>query len=173
MYFWQSYSFIMRKKNKNGKKSPLQADKNSQGAYFVKSRHIEQGELHAPPFKQSGQCLTFIATEREIFGQDVSVTPFKFPYQSAFGTVSATEQRARAYIVGEYGQEQGILAEAAEKGVSAEQVGTQERVRLPFGHTCRKPLSFQQAMTVTDIRIPTAPMPALEVFHAAHGTFEA
>ena len=134
---------------------------------------IEQSELHAPSSEQTGQHLTFIATEREVFGQDVSVTAFKFPYQSAFGTISATEQRARAYIVGEYGQEQSILAEAAEEGVSAEQVGTQERVRLPFGHICRQPLSFQQAMTITDIRMPITPMPALEVFHAAHGTLEA
>ena len=134
---------------------------------------IKQSELHAPPFEQSGQYPAFIATEREVFGQDVSVAPFEFPYQSAFGTVSATEQRACAHIVRKYGQEQGILAEAAEKGVAAEQVGTQERVRPPFGHICRKPLSFQQAVTVTDIWIPTAPMPALEVFYAAHGTFEA
>lgn len=134
---------------------------------------IKQDELYAPPFEQTGQHPAFIAAEREVFGQDVSVTAFKFPYQSAFGTVSATEQRARAYIVGEYGQEQSILAEAAKEGVSAEQVGTQERVRLSFGHTCRKPLSFQQTVTVTDVWIPTAPMPALEVFHAAHGTLEA
>lgn len=103
MYFWQSYSFIMRKKNKNGKKSPLQTDKNLQGAYFVKSRHIKQGELHAPSFEQTGQHPAFIATEREVFGQDVSVTAFKFPYQSAFGTISATEQRACAHIVRKYG----------------------------------------------------------------------
>ena len=77
-----------------------------------------------PPFEQTRQHPAFIATEREVFGQEVSVTPFKFPYQPAFGTVSATEQRARAYIVGEYGQEQSILAEAAKEGVSAEQVGT-------------------------------------------------
>ena len=134
---------------------------------------IKQGELHAPPFEQTRQHLAFIAAEREVFGQDVSVAPFEFPYQSAFRAVSTTEQCARAYIVGEYGQEQSILAEAAKEGVSAEQVGTQERVRLPFGHTCRKPLPFQQTMTVTDVWIPTAPMPALEVFHAAHGTLEA
>ena len=134
---------------------------------------IKQSELHAPPFEQTRQHLAFIATEREVFGQDVSVAPFEFPYQSAFRAVSTTEQRARAHIVRKNGQEQGILAEAAKEGVSAEQVGTQERVRLPFGHICRKPLSFQQAVTVTDIWIPTAPMPALEVFHAAHGTFEA
>ena len=85
---------------------------------------IKQGELHTPPFKQSGQHPAFIATEREVFGQDVSVALFELPYQSAFRTISATEQRARAYIVGEYGQEQGILAEAAEKGVAADQVGT-------------------------------------------------
>lgn len=137
------------------------------------SWNIKQGELHAPPFEQSGQHPAFIATEREVFGQDVSVTAFKFPYQSAFGTISATEQRACAYIVRKNGQEQSILAEAAEKSVAAKQVGTQERVRLPFGHTCRKPLPFQQTVTVTDVWIPTAPMPALEVFHAAHGTFEA
>ena len=137
------------------------------------SWHIKQSELHAPPFEQTRQHLTFIATEREVFGQDVSVTAFKFPYQSAFGTISATEQRACAYIVRKNGQEQSILAEAAEKSVAAKQVGTQERVRLPFGHTCRKLLSFQQSVTVTDIRIPTASMPALEVFYAAHGTFEA
>ena len=134
---------------------------------------IKQDELYAPPFEQTGQHPAFIAAEREVFGQDVSVAPFEFPYQSAFGTVSATEQCARAYIVGEYGQEQGILTEATEKGVAAEQVGTQERVRLPFGHTCRKPLPFQQTVTVTDVWIPTAPMPALKVFHAAHSTFEA
>lgn len=134
---------------------------------------IKQSELHAPPFEQTGQHLTFIATEREVFGQDVSVAPFEFPYQPAFGTISATEQRACAYIVRKNGQEQGILAEAAKEGVSAEQVGTQERVRLPFGHIRRQPLSFQQTVTVTDVWIPTAPMPALEVFHAAHGTFEA
>ena len=87
---------------------------------------IKQSELHAPPFEQTGQHLTFIATEREVFGQDVSVAPFEFPYQPAFGTISATEQRARAHIVRKDGQEQSILAEAAEKGVSAEQVGTQE-----------------------------------------------
>lgn len=85
---------------------------------------IKQSELHAPPFEQSGQYPTFIATEREVFGQDVSVALFEFPYQSAFRTVSATEQRARAYIVRKYGQEQSILAEAAEEGITAEQVGT-------------------------------------------------
>ena len=85
---------------------------------------IKQSELHAPPFKQSGQKFAFITAEREVFGQDVSVAPFEFPYQSAFGTISATEQRARAYIVRENSQEQSILAEAAEKGVAAEQVGT-------------------------------------------------
>ena len=137
------------------------------------SWHIKQSELHAPSSEQTGQHLTFIATERDVFGQDVSVAPFEFPYQPAFRAVSATEQRAGAYIVREDSQEQSILAEAAEKSVAAEQVGTQERVRLPFGHTCRKPLPFQQAVTVTDIRIPTAPMPALEVFYAAHGTLEA
>ena len=126
-----------------------------------------------PPFEQSGLHPAFIATESEIFGQDVSVASFEFPYQSAFRTISATEQRARAYIVGEYGQEQSILAEAAEKGVSAEQVGTQERVRLPLGHICREPLSFQQVMAIADIRMPITPMPTLEEFHAAHGTFEA
>ena len=114
---------------------------------------IKQSELHAPPFEQSGQYSTFIATEREVFGQDVSVAPFEFPYQSAFRAVSTTEQRARAHIVRKYGQEQSILAEAAEKSVAAEQVGTQERVRLPFGHICRQPLPFQQAVTVTDVRI--------------------
>ena len=134
---------------------------------------IKQGELHAPPFEQTRQHLAFIAAEREVFGQDVSVAPFEFPYQPAFRAVSTTEQRAGTYIVRENSQEQGIFAEAAKEGVSAEQVGTQERVRLPFGHTCRKPLPFQQTMTVTDVWIPTAPMPALEVFHAAHGTFEA
>ena len=87
---------------------------------------IKQSELHAPSSEQTGQHLTFIATEREVFEQDVSVAPFEFPYQPAFRAVSTTEQCARAYIVGEYGQEQSILAEAAEKGVSAEQVGTQE-----------------------------------------------
>ena len=87
---------------------------------------IKQSELHVPPFEQTRQHPAFIATEREVFGQDVSVAPFEFPYQPAFRAVSTTEQRARAHIVGEYGQEQGILAEAAEKGVSAEQVGTQE-----------------------------------------------
>ena len=87
---------------------------------------IKQSKLHTPPFEQTGQHLTFIATEREVFGQDVSVAPFEFPYQPAFRTVSATEQRARAYIVGEYGQEQSILAEAAKDEVAAEQVGTQE-----------------------------------------------
>lgn len=95
-----------------------------QGTYFVKSRHIKQSKLYAPPFEQTRQHPAFIAAEREVFGQDVSVTAFKFPYQPAFGTVSATEQRACAHIVRKNGQEQGILAEAAEKGVSAEQVGT-------------------------------------------------
>ena len=90
------------------------------------SWNIKQGELYAPPFEQTRQHPAFIATEREVFGQDVSVAPFEFPYQSAFRTVSATEQCARAYIVGEYGQEQSILAEAAKEGVAAEQVGTQE-----------------------------------------------
>ena len=137
------------------------------------SGDIKQSKLHVPPFKQTGQHPAFIATEREVFRQDVSVALFEFPYQSAFGTISATEQRACAHIVRKNGQEQSILAEAAKEGISAEQVGTQERVRLPFGHTCRKPLSFQQSVTVTDIRIPTAPMPTLEEFHAAHGTFEA
>ena len=47
-----------------------------------------------------------------------------FRISSAFGTVSATEQRACAHIVRKNGQEQGILAEAAKEGVSAEQVGT-------------------------------------------------
>ena len=88
------------------------------------SGDIKQSELHAPPFEQTGQHPAFIATEREIFGQDVSVAPFEFPYQPAFGTISATEQRACAYIVRKNGQEQGILAEAAKEGVSAEQVGT-------------------------------------------------
>ena len=134
---------------------------------------IKQSELHAPPFEQTGQYPAFIAAEREVFGQDVSVAPFEFPYQSAFRAVSTTEQRARAHIVRKYGQEQSILAEATEKSVAAEQVGTQERVRLPFGHICRQPLSFQQAMTITDIRMPITPMPALEEFHAAHSTFEA
>ena len=134
---------------------------------------IKQSKLHAPPFEQTRQHLAFIATEREVFGQDVSVALFEFPYQPAFRAVSATEQRARAYIVRENSQEQSILAEATEKSVAAEQVGTQERVRLPFGHICRQPLSFQQAMTITDIRMPITPMPALEVFHAAHGAFEA
>ena len=87
---------------------------------------IKQDELYAPPFEQTGQHPAFIAAEREVFGQDVSVTPFEFPYQSAFRAVLATEQRARAHIVRKYGQEQGILAEAAKEGVSAEQVGTQE-----------------------------------------------
>ena len=104
---------------------------------------IEQSELHAPSSEQTGQHLTFIATEREVFGQDVSVAPFEFPYQSAFRAVSTTEQRARAHIVRKYGQEQSILAEATEKSVAAEQVGTQERVRLPFRHIHRQPLSFQ------------------------------
>ena len=81
---------------------------------------IKQSELHAPPFEQSGQYPAFIATEREVFGQDVSVAPFEFPYQPAFRAVSATEQRARAYIVRENSQEQGILTEAAKEGVSAE-----------------------------------------------------
>ena len=90
------------------------------------SGDIKQGELHAPPFEQTRQHLAFIAAEREVFGQDVSVASFEFPYQPAFGTVSAAEQRARAYIVRENSQEQSILAEAAEKSVSAEQVGTQE-----------------------------------------------
>ena len=85
---------------------------------------IKQSKLHAPPFEQTRQHLAFIATEREVFGQDISVAPFEFPYQPAFRTVSATEQRACAHIVGENAQEQSILAEAAEKGVSAEQVGT-------------------------------------------------
>ena len=85
---------------------------------------IKQSELHAPPFEQTGQHLTFIATEREVFGQDVSVTAFKFPYQPAFRAVSTTEQRARAYIVRENSQEQSFLAEATAKGVAAEQVGT-------------------------------------------------
>lgn len=134
---------------------------------------IKQSELHTPPFEQTRQHPAFIATEREVFGQDVSVAPFEFPYQPAFRAVSTTEQRAGTYIVRENSQEQGIFAEATEKGVSAEQVGTQERVRLPFGHTCRKPLPFQQTVTVTDVWIPTAPMPALKVFHAAHGTLEA
>ena len=134
---------------------------------------IKQSELHAPPFEQSGQYSTFIATEREVFGQDVSVASFEFPYQSAFGTISATEQRACAHIVRKNGQEQGILAETAEEDVAAEQVGTQERVRLPLGHICREPLSFQQVMAIADIRMPITPMPTLEEFHAAHGTFEA
>ena len=134
---------------------------------------MKQGELHTSPFEQSGQYSAFIATEREVFGQDVSVAPFEFPYQPAFRTVLATEQRSRAYIVREDGQEQGIFAEAAEEGVAAEQVGTQERVRLSFGHICRKPLSFQQAMTVTNVWMPITPMPALEEFHATHGTLEA
>ena len=109
----------------------------------------------------------------EVFGQDVSVAPFEFPYQSAFRAVSATEQRAGAYIVREDSQEQSILAETAEEDITAEQVGTQERVCLPFGHIRRQPLSFQQAMTITDIRMPITPMPALKVFHAAYGTLEA
>ena len=50
---------------------------------------IKQSELHTPPFEQTRQHPAFIATEREVFGQ-----------------------------------EQGILAEAAKEGVSAEQVGT-------------------------------------------------
>ena len=60
---------------------------------------IKQSELHAPPFEQTGQHLTFIATEREVFGQDVSVALFEFPYQTAFGTIAATGQCPRAYIV--------------------------------------------------------------------------
>ena len=144
-----------------------------QGTYFVKLGYIKQGELHTTPFEQSGQHPAFIATEREVFGLDVSVALFELLYQPAFGTVSATEQRSRTDIVREDSQEQGVLAETAEEDITAEQVGTQERVRLPFGHICRQPLSFQQAMTVTDVWIPTAPMPALEVFHAAHGTLEA
>ena len=112
------------------------AHKNSLYRYFIRmegvlleyfgfySGDIKQSELHAPPFKQTGQHPAFIATEREVFGQDVSVAPFEFPYQSAFGTISATEQRACAHIVRKNGQEQGILAEAAKEGVSAEQVGT-------------------------------------------------
>ena len=85
---------------------------------------IKQSKLHAPPFEQTRQHLAFIAAERDVFGQDVSVASFELPYQSAFRTVSATEQRARAYIVRENSQEQSILAEAAKEGVSAEQVGT-------------------------------------------------
>ena len=81
---------------------------------------IKQSELHAPSSEQTGQHLTFIATERDVFGQDISVAPFEFPYQPAFGAISATKQRAGAYIVGENGQEQSILAEAAKEGVSAE-----------------------------------------------------
>ena len=108
------------------------AHKNSLYRYFILlegvlleylefySWDIKQSELHAPPFEQSGQCLTFIATESEVFGQDVSVAPFEFPYQPTFRAISATEQRACAHIVRKNGQEQSILAEAAKEGVSAE-----------------------------------------------------
>ena len=110
------------------------------------SEDIEQSKLHAPPFEQTGQHPAFIATEREVFGQDVSVALFEFPYQPAFGTISASEQRACAHIVRKNGQEQGILTEAAEKGVSVEQVGTEQGVCLPFRHICRKMLSWLQLM---------------------------
>lgn len=102
---------------------------------------IKQSELHAPPFEQTGQHLAFIATEREVFGQDVSVAPFEFPYQSAFRAVSTTEQRARAHIVRKYGQEQSILAEAAEKSVAAKARRSESACRSVILAVNRSPFS--------------------------------
>ena len=116
-------------KKNSTQKLPLSVFHTDGGSFYMESfgfysGDIKQSKLHAPPFEQSGQHPAFIAAEREVFGQDISVAPFEFPYQPAFGTISATEQRACAHIVRKNGQEQGILAEAAEKGVAAEQVGT-------------------------------------------------
>ena len=137
------------------------------------SGDIEQSKLHAPPFEQTGQHPAFIATEREVFGQDVSVALFEFPYQPAFGTISASEQRACAHIVRKNGQEQGILTEAAEKGVSAEQVGTQEGVRLPFRHIRCETLSWLQLMPISYIRkILRLIMKSLKVFNNEDDTLK-
>ena len=136
------------------------------------SGDIEQSKLHAPPFEQTGQHPAFIATEREVFGQDVSVALFKFPYQPAFGTISASEQRACAHIVRKNGQEQGILTEAAEKSVSAEQVGTQEGVCLPFRHIRREVLSPLQLMPITNIRIILPAVHTLKAFYYDYCTLK-
>ena len=122
--FCKQRSFSIRERRiKRQETAPCGAQKCRKRRIW-QSGDIEQGKLHAPPFEQSGQYPAFIAAEREVFGQDVSVALFEFPYQPAFRAVSATEQRAGAYIVRKYSQEQSILAEAAEEGITAEQVGT-------------------------------------------------
>ena len=153
----QSYSFTAGKANKTARKRPLRSIKCRKRRICL-SGDIEQSKLHPSPFEQSGQYPAFIATEREVFEQDVSVALFELPYQPAFGAVSATEQRSRTDIVREDSQEQGVLAETAEEDITAEQVGTQERVRLPLGHIRRQPLSFHQAVPVAHIRMLAAPM---------------
>ena len=93
-------------KKNSTQKLPLSVFYTVGGSFYMESFgfyswHIKQSELHAPPFEQTGQHPAFIATEREVFGQDISVALFEFPYQPTFRAVLATEQRAGAYIVRE------------------------------------------------------------------------
>lgn len=132
---------------------PLASFIGLQGAYFVKLGYIKQGKLHLSAFDKTSKDFALVLAERDKFTIEIPVARLYLPQQSALGMFAVSEQPTRSDIVGQYGKQQGILAVVLEHHQTLHQVSPKQRVRLPFRHRRREPLSGQKPMSVTYIGI--------------------
>lgn len=84
---------------------------------------------------------------------EIPVARLYLPQQLAFGVFTISQQPARSNVVGQNGKQQGIPLVVLEHHQTLHQVSPKQRVRLPFRHRCREPLSGQKPMSVTYIGI--------------------
>ena len=137
----------------------------SQGAHFLKSGHIKHNKLNLSPFDQSIQNLSLVSAERNILLIEVPVASFYLSQQPTFGMLTITEQSPLTHIVGKQGQQQRILTIPFEVFKAFPKVSTEQGVRLPFRHFCRKMLSWLQLMPIANIRLILPAVQSLKVFH--------
>jgi len=79
--------------------------------------------------------------------------------------LAITKQSPYTHIIGKQGQQQRILTIPFEVFKAFPKVSTEQGVRLPFRHFCRKMLSWLQLMPIANIRLILPAVQSLKVFH--------
>jgi len=80
--------------------------------------------------------------------------------------LAVTELPPNTHIVGKQGKQQCILAIVFEVFKAFPKVGTEQKVRLPFRHICRKVLVWLQLMSISNVWIILPAVQTLTVFFA-------
>lgn len=133
---------------------------------------IQQEQFHFPALADGGYGLALIVTEPNVIIVDVAVATLYLLNKAAFGAVGVAHERAIAYVVGEGGEKEAVLAVGAEHRTKLAEVAAEQGIGLLAREWQAEVFAGLYAMAIANIGIVLGLVKPLKILDAGYGSFK-